>query len=184
MWIKYLQSGIIIKYISNLIIPLIVLFIIIYGIRKKVPVYDTFLEGSKDSVGMIMSLFPTFLAMILGVNILINSGFLSFILGLFKPIFSMLNIPLEILPLAAIRPISGSASLAILNNIYATNGPDSLIGFMASVMQGSTDTTFYILTLYFGSVGIKKIRHALFSGLCADLIGIIASIVVTKIIFS
>ena len=92
MWINYLQSGIIIKYISNLIIPLIVLFIIIYGIRKKVPVYDTFLEGSKDSVGMIMSLFPTFLAMILGVNILINSGFLSFILGLFKPIFSMLNI--------------------------------------------------------------------------------------------
>ena len=83
MWIDYLQSGIIIKYISNLIIPIIVLFIIIYGVRKKVPVYDTFLEGSKDSVRMIMSLFPTFLAMILGVNVLIDSGFLSFILVLF-----------------------------------------------------------------------------------------------------
>lgn len=103
-----------------------------------------------------MSLFPTFLAMILGVNILINSGFLSFILGLFKPIFSMLNIPLEILPLAAIRPISGSASLAILNNIYDNHGPDSFVGLLASVMQGSTDTTLYVITLYFGSVGIKK----------------------------
>lgn len=183
MWINYLQSGIIIKYISNLIIPLIVLFIIIYGIRKKVPVYDTFLEGSKDSVGMIMSLFPTFLAMILGVNILINSGFLSFILGLFKPIFSMLNIPLEILPLAAIRPISGSASLAILNNIYDNHGPDSFVGLLASVMQGSTDTTLYVITLYFGSVGIKKIRYALWAGLCADLIGIIASIIITNILF-
>ena len=88
------------------------------------------------------------------------------------------------MPIALIRPISGSASLAILNNIYEVNGPDSLVGFMASVMQGSTDTTFYILTLYFGSVGIKKIRHALFSGLCADLIGIIASIIITKVIFS
>ena len=133
---------------------------------------------------MIKSLFPTMLAMILGVNIFINSGLLNFLIDIFSFLFKLINIPLEVLPIALIRPISGSASLAILNNIYATNGPDSLVGFMASVMQGSTDTTFYILTLYFGSVGIKKIRYALFSGLCADLIGIIASIVVTKIIFS
>lgn len=183
MWIKYLQSGIIIKYISNLIIPAIVLLIILYGIKKKVSVYDTFLDGAKDSVGMIMSIFPTFLAMILGVNILINSGFLSFILNLLKPLFNFLNVPLEILPLAAIRPISGSASLAILNSIYDTHGPDSFIGLLASVMQGSTDTTMYVITLYFGSVGIKKIRYALWAGLCADLIGIVASIVITNILF-
>ena len=161
MWINYLQSGIIINYISNSIIPFIVLFIIIYGLRKRVPVYDTFLEGSKESVNMIMSLFPTFLAMILGVNILIDSGFLSFLLGTLKPIFYTLNIPLEILPLAAIRPISGSATLAILNSIYDNHGPDSFVGILASVMQGSTDTTLYVITLYFGSVGIKKIRYAL-----------------------
>ena len=183
MWINYLQSGIIINYISNSIIPFIVLFIIIYGLRKRVPVYDTFLEGSKESVNMIMSLFPTFLAMILGVNILIDSGFLSFLLGILKPIFHTLNIPLEILPLAAIRPISGSATLAILNSIYDNHGPDSFVGILASVMQGSTDTTLYVITLYFGSVGIKKIRYALWAGLCADIIGLTASIIITNILF-
>ena len=183
MWINYLQSGIIINYISNLIIPFIVLFIIIYGLRKRVPVYDTFLEGSKESVNMIMSLFPTFLAMILGVNILIDSGFLSFLLGILKPIFHTLNIPLEILPLATIRPISGSATLAILNSIYDNHGPDSFVGILASVMQGSTDTTLYVITLYFGSVGIKKIRYALWAGLCADIIGLTASIIITNILF-
>ena len=183
MWINYLQSGIIINYISNSIIPFIVLFIIIYGLRKRVPVYDTFLEGSKESVNMIMSLFPTFLAMILGVNILIDSGFLSFLLGTLKPIFYTLNIPLEILPLAAIRPISGSATLAILNSIYDNHGPDSFIGLLASVMQGSTDTTLYVITLYFGSIGIKKIRYALWAGLCADIIGLTVSIIITNILF-
>lgn len=183
MWIKYLLGGIIVKYISNLIIPAIVLIIIIYGARKKVDVYDTFLDGAKDSFGMITTLFPTFLAMILGVNVLIDSGFLSFCLSFFKPIFSFLNIPLEILPLAAIRPISGSASLAILNSIYDTHGPDSFIGILASVMQGSTDTTLYVITLYFGSIGIKKIRYSLWAGLCADLIGIVASIVITNLLF-
>lgn len=140
--------------------------------------------GVKDSFSMIKSLFPTMLAMILGVNIFINSGFLNFLISIFSVMFKMINIPLEVLPIALIRPISGSASLAILNNIYEVNGPDSFIGFMASIMQGSTDTTFYILTLYFGSVGIKKIRHALFSGLCADLIGIIASVMIAKLFFS
>ena len=132
---------------------------------------------------MFKSLFPNLLAMILGVNILVNSGFLNMIIYMFSWLFELINVPSNILPIALIRPISGSASLAFLSNIYEVNGPDSLIGYMASIMQGSTDTTFYILTLYFGSVGIKKIRHALFSGLCADLIGIIASIVISKILF-
>lgn len=132
---------------------------------------------------MIKSLFPTMLAMILGVNIFVNSGLLGLIIKIFSFILRFINIPSQILPIALIRPISGSASLAILNNIYKVYGPDSLVGYMASVMQGSSDTTFYILSLYFGSVGIKKIRNALFSGLCADLIGIIASIIISKIIF-
>lgn len=183
MWINYLQSGIIIKYITNLIIPLMVLIIIIYGVRKKIDVYDVFIDGSKESLGMIKDLFPTFLAMILGVNILINSGFLSFILSFIKPLFSHFQIPLEILPMAAIRPISGSASLAILNSIYQNYGPDSFVGILSSVMQGSTDTTLYVITLYFGSIGIKKIRYALWAGLCADLIGILASIIIVNILF-
>ena len=146
MWINYLQSGIIIKYITNLIIPLMVLIIIIYGVRKKIDVYDVFIDGSKESLGMIKDLFPTFLAMILGVNILINSGFLSFILSFIKPLFSHFQISLEILPMAVIRPISGSASLAILNSIYQNYGPDSFVGILSSVMQGSTDTTLYVPT--------------------------------------
>ena len=142
--------------INNFIIPLFVLFIIIYSFRK-VDIYDTFIDGVKDSFKMFKSLFPTMLAMILGVNIFINSGLLQLLISIFSGLFKLINIPLEVLPIALIRPISGSASLAILNNIYEVNGPDSLIGFMGSIMQGSTDTTFYILSLYFGSVGIKKL---------------------------
>ena len=166
-----------------MIIPLLVLFIIIYGYTKKIEIYDVFIEGVKESFSMIKTLFPTFIAMILAINLFINSGFLNFFLSLFKPLFNLINIPVEILPLAIVRPISGSASLAYLNNIFKQYGPDSFIGLLSSVLQGCTDTTFYIITLYFGSIGIKKIRYSLFAGLCADLIGIIASIVIVNLFF-
>ncbi len=133
---------------------------------------------------MIKSLFPTFIAMILAINVFTNSGFLEFFLSFFKPIFNMIKIPIEILPLAIIRPISGSASLAYLNKIFSVYGPDSFIGTLGSVMQGCTDTTLYIISLYFGSVGIKKIRYSLFVGLCADIIGIIASIIIVNFMFN
>lgn len=172
-----------INKISNLIIPLIVLLVIIYGIRKKVNVYDTFIEGAKESFDMVINLFPTFLAMILGINIIINSGLITSILNLLKPIFEFIKVPLEIIPMAIMRPISGSSSLALLNNIFATTGPDSFIGRTGSIIQGSTDTTFYIISLYFGSIGIKKIRYALWAGLLADLLGIISSIIIVKLMF-
>lgn len=133
---------------------------------------------------MIKSLFPTFTAMILAINVFTNSGFLEFFLSFFKPIFNMIKIPIEILPLAIIRPISGSASLAYLNKIFSVYGPDSFIGTLGSVMQGCTDTTLYIISLYFGSIGIKKIRYSLFVGLCADIIGIIASIIIVNFMFN
>ena len=132
---------------------------------------------------MITSLFPTFIAMILAINLFINSGFLDFVLSFFKPLFDIIKIPVQILPIAIVRPISGSASLAYLNNIFTTHGPDSFIGLLSSVMQGCTDTTFYVITLYFGSIGIKKIRYSLFAGLCADLIGITASIIIVNLLF-
>lgn len=133
---------------------------------------------------MIKSLFPTFIAMILAINVFTNSGFLEFFLSFFKTIFNMIKIPIEILPLAIIRPISGSASLAYLNKIFSVYGPDSFIGTLGSVMQGCTDTTLYIISLYFGSIGIKKIRYSLFVGLCADIIGIIASIIIVNFMFN
>lgn len=157
---------------------------IFYGFIKKIDVYDTFIDGVKESFSMIFNLFPTFIAMILAVNLFINSGFLDFLLNILKPLFSYIKVPVEVLPLAIVRPISGSASLAYLNSIYSIHGPDSFIGLLGSVMQGSTDTTLYVISLYFGSIGIKKIRYSLFAGLCADLIGIISSLIIVNIFFN
>ena len=161
-----------------------VLFIIIYGFTKKIDIYDTFIEGVKESFSMILNLFPTFIAMILAINLFIDSGFLDFILSFLKPLFNLIKVPVEIFPLAIVRPISGSASLAYLNNIFSVHGPDSFIGLLSSVLQGCTDTTLYVISLYFGSIGIKKIRYSLFAGLCADLIGIVASIIIVNILFN
>ena len=171
------------KYISDLIIPVLVLIIILYGIFKKTNVYDDFIEGAKESIGMSISMFPCLLAMILGINIFVNSGFLNVFLSMFETFFNFLKIPLDIVPLAIMRPISGSSSLALLNDLFSTYGPDSFIGRLGSVIQGSTETTFYVLTLYFGSIGIKKIRYALWAGILSDLIGIIAAIFLVKMFF-
>lgn len=169
--------------LSHLMIPLLVLFVVLYGITKRIDVYDTFVDGTKESFKMVFDLFPTLLAMILGTNIFLKSGILEFILQGLSSFLEYIKIPLEIIPMAIMRPISGSSSLAILNNIYATYGPDGYLGTLASVIQGSTDTTFYVLTLYFGSVGIKKIRYAMWAGLCADVIGIIASVIIVNLLF-
>ena len=169
--------------ISQLIIPLMVLGIILYGIKKKINIYDVFVEGSKESYEMVLTMFPCMLAMIFGVNIFIKSGILEYIFSHFKWILDILKMPLEIIPMAIMRPISGSSSLAILNNILETMGPDSFVGRLASVIQGSTDTTFYVLTLYFGSVGIKKIKYSLWAGLFADLIGITSAIIIVNMMF-
>jgi len=162
--------------ISNLIIPLLVLIVIVYALKKKVPIYDVFIDGAKESFDMILKLFPCLLAMIIGVNIFLKSGV---VVSIFKFITF---IPTEILPMILMRPISGTSSLAILTNIFETFGPDGFLGTLASFIQGSTDTTFYVITLYFGSVGIKKIRYALWAGLFADLVAIVASIIMVNII--
>ena len=160
-----------------------VIFIIFYRFTKKVDVYDTFIDGVKESFGMITNLFPTFIAMILAINLFIDSGFLNFLLSSLEKIVSFERVPIEILPLAIVRPISGSASLAYLNNIFSVYGPDSFIGLLGSVIQGCTDTTLYVISLYFGCIGIKKIRYSLFASLFADLVGIITSIIVVNLLF-
>ena len=169
--------------ISNFIIPLLVLFVIIYALKNKVNIYDEFIKGSKDSIKLSLEMFPCLLAMILGINLFVNSNFLHSFLSLFDNFFKIINVPSEIIPLAIMRPISGSSSLALLNDILNNYGPDSYIGRLASVIQGSTETTLYVITLYFGSVGIKKIKYALWAGLLSDLIGIIAAIFLVKFLF-
>lgn len=156
---------------SNYILPVIVLVIVMYGIYKKIDVYDVFIEGAKDSVKLVINMFPCILAMIFAVNIFLNSGLLE--------IFSNS----KILSIILMRPISANASLSILNDIFKISGPDSYIGFVGSIIQGCTDTTFYILTLYFGSVKIKKMRYSLFVCLCADLIGAISAIFLARLFF-
>ena len=164
---------------ADYILPGLVIIIIISGLLKKVPIYDTFIEGSKESFKMIFQMFPSILAMVLSINILISSG----IIDKLVEILSFSNLPVEILPLALVRPISGGASLAITTNLLKEFGPDSYIGRLASVLMGSTETTFYVLTLYFGSIGITKMKYAIKVGLLVDFIAVIISIIVVNIFF-
>ena len=168
---------------SDLFIPLIVIFIVFYGFIKKVNIYDSFVSGAKSSIYMIKNMFSPLLAMILAVNIFKNSQIIDFIFYFLKPIFLSLKIPFEILPIAIMRPLSGSFGLALLNNIYDIYGPDSFISVLSSVIQGSSDTTIYIITLYFGTIGIKKIKYALWVGLLADLFMVIMSIIIVPLLF-
>lgn len=154
--------------------------IVAYGIYKKIDVYDSFISGSSDSFKMLITIFPNILAMVLSVNILISSGFFDFVIYFFKPV---IKLPIEIISMALVRPISGNASLALLNGIYTKYGVDNFYGLMASVIQGSTDTTFYVLALYYGSVGIKKIRYAPIASLFADAVGIISAVIICYLLF-
>lgn len=170
-------------YIANIIIPMLVLFIIIYGVKEKVNVYDEFLNGATESFDMILKIFPCLLAMILGINIFLKSGVVNLLYSLINPLFELINVPTQIFPMMIMRPISGTSTLAILNDLFKTYGPDSFIGRLGSIIQGATDTTFYVLTLYFGSIGIKKIRYSLVAGLFADFVGIVAAVIIAKILF-
>ena len=165
------------------VIPLVVLFIVFYGLIKKVEIYDTFLEGVKEGLGIALKIFPTMFAMVMSVDILVKSNILSDITMLIEPIFNVIKFPKELFPLAIMRPISGSSSLILMNDILKTYGPDSYLGRVASVIQGSSDTTIYIISLYFSSIGIKKIKYSLVVGLLADLCGVILSIIIINILF-
>lgn len=167
---------------NKIIIPIIILIIICYGIYKKENIYELFLDGSKEGLSMMVEIIPTIIAMIFAVNIFLKSNILNNLVHLILNIFHI-KIPFELLAFAFLRPISGNATLAILNNILINHGPDSFLGLLASTMQGCTDTTIYVLALYFASIKVTKSRYALMVGLFADLIGIIASIVIVYIFF-
>lgn len=169
--------------ISKLIIPLFVLIVIFYAFRRKVLIYDTFLEGAKEGLITVFHIFPSILAMVFAINIFLNSHLLETIFGVISPFLEKINLPISILPMAFVRPISGTASLAIMNEIFVNFGPDSFVGRLASTIQGCTDTTIYVLALYFGSIKISKTRYALSTGLFADFIGIIASFLVVSLLF-
>ncbi|MEI5907137.1 spore maturation protein [Bacillus spongiae] len=173
-----------ISTISIWIIPVFIGFILLYGTLKKVPTYESFVEGGKEGIKIVVSIVPYLVGMLVAITVFRTSGALEFFVDSIKPILSWIGIPSDIVPLAIIRPISGSAALGMTGDIIATHGPDSFLGRLASTIQGSTDTTFYILTVYFGAVGVKRMGDALKVGLLADLAGFIAAIVVVTILFS
>ena len=165
-------------YISNIILPLITLIVIIYALKKKVNIYDEFLNGVKEGLKISLDIFPSIFALIISVTIIVKSNILN-------DLISLINInlfPKEILPIAILRPISSSSSMMLLNEILQIHGVDSLIGKISSVIAGSTDTTIYIIGLYYSSIKIKKIRHSLLIGLLADLSCVIISILIFKIL--
>lgn len=165
------------------VIPGIVFLIVFYGFYKRIDVYEAFISGVKEGLSMALKIFPTMFAMVVSIDILIKSNALNALITLIEPICFRLSIPKEILPLAFIRPISGSSSLVLMSDLLKTYGPDSFIGRVASLIQGSTDTTIYIIGLYFSSIGIKKIKYSLIVGLLADLFAIILSILVVSYFF-
>lgn len=173
----------IVTVISTWIIPCFILTVLLTATWKRLPTYELFVEGGKEGVKMAFSLLPFLVGMIVSIAILRSSGALEAFVQLISPVLLFFGIPADIMPLALIRPISGTAALGMTTEIIGQHGPDSFLGRLASTMQGSTDTTLYVLTIYFGAVGIKKMKYALKVGLFADLIGIIVSIIIVTIIF-
>ncbi len=172
-----------INIVSVWTIPAIIFITLFYANIKGVKVFDVFVDGAKEGFDTAIKLIPFLVAMLVGISLFRRSGAMDIFINILAPVFDYFGVPTDILPIAIMRPISGSSVLAITAEILNNNGPDSLMGRIASTMIGSTETTFYVLTLYFGSVGINKIRHALTVGLLADLAGIITAIYVCMKIF-
>lgn len=172
----------IVNYISASAIPIVILIIIFYGIKEKKKVFDIFLDGAKEGMKIVVNLFPTLIGIFLAVGALRNSGILDFIINLISPVTNLLKIPSQILPLAMLRPISGSASMGVAVDIMQKYGVDTTIGMITSVIMGSTETTFYTIAIYTACVKVKKIRFVLAAALLADLAGMIASVIICSIL--
>ncbi len=173
----------IVNTISNWSIPILFLFILLYGYAKGVKVYESFTEGAAEGFTTVVKIIPYLLAMMVAINVFKASGALDILTGLLKPVFESISVPEPVIPLLFLRPLSGSGSLSYVSQIFQDYGPDSFIGKLASTVQGSTETTFYIIAVYFGAIGIKKYRYAISVGLLADLTGFFAAVFICKLLF-
>lgn len=158
------------------VIPAIICFIVLYGSFKKTNVYSAFTEGVVMGAKSVAGIFPALFALFIAISVFRASGLVDFLTGLLSPVCSIVKFPSQLLPFALLRPISGSGSLAMASDIFATYGPDSFAGKVASVMMGSTETTFYTVAVYFGAVGTKNIRHTLKCALLADVFSMVMSV--------
>lgn len=172
-----------IHVLSAWAVPVMIAFIPLYAYFKKVPVYESFVDGAKDGFSTAIGIIPNLVGMMVAISVFRASGAMDFLIGLAAPVVNWLHVPAEVLPLGFLRPLTGTGSLAFTTDLIKTYGPDSLIGRIASTIQGSTDTTLYVLTVYFGAVGIRDGRYALKVGLFSDAVGFFAAIAVCMILF-
>lgn len=171
------------SYLGNSLIPIILLLIVGYGMFKGRKVYEWFIEGAKEGLDVCFRIFPALLAMIVAVRIFRDSNMIEYTNRLLEPVLNLIGMPAEVMPLALIKPLSGSGALGVFTDILNTVGPDSRTGLIASVLMGTTETIFYTITVYFGAVGIKKIRHTLWATTFADLVSLILAITLVGIFF-
>jgi spore maturation protein B len=170
-------------YIIKAIIPIIIVSITTYGMIKKVKVYECFVEGAKEGLTICIRIFPYLLAMLVAVGVFRESKSLDYFIQIIKPIVKLIGLPPEVVPLVLIKPLSGSGALGIFAEILNKFGADSYIGRVSSIIIGSTETIFYTLTVYFGAIGIKKIRHTLWVAIMSDMICVIMAVTLVRIMF-
>lgn len=169
--------------ISNTVFLTFVLGIPLYGAFKRVPLFDAFVDGAKGGFETIVKIIPFLVGLMVAIGMLRASGFFSVLGQWLGPLLKKIGMPAEVLPLALIRPFSGSASNGIMAELMHTHGGNSFIAKLSATMMGSTETTFYVVAVYFGAVGIKKTRYAIAAGLIADLVGVIAAVIVCRLLF-
>lgn len=174
----------VIDLISVFALPTIIVLILTIAIIRKVPVYEAFIDGAKDGVKVSVNIIPYLMAIIVAISMLRASGLIDFTAELLSDVLTKIHLPADVLPLAFVRSLSGSAALGVFSDIIANNDINSYTSKLAAIMMGSSETTFYVLTVYFGAVGIKKYRYALLTGLSADFVGIVMSIVIARFFFS
>ncbi len=172
-----------VSFISQIIIPLFILFTILYGCVKKVRVYDCFISGAKGGVGVAIRVFPYLVAIFVAVKAFQASGAFEFAQELLGGLLEAFHVPIDVVSITLIKPLSGSASLGVFTNIVKTSGPDSLASRMSAVIMGSAETTFYVLAVYLGAVGIKRTRYLVPVCVLADMVGIIIAISIVKFFF-
>jgi spore maturation protein B len=172
-----------VSLISAWAIPVLIVFIPLYAAYRKIPVYESFVEGAKDGFDTAIKIIPHLVGMMVAISVFRASGAMDMLTSWMRPFLDLIGVPTEVLPLAFLRPITGAGSLAFTTDLIEQFGPDSMIGRIASTVQGSTDTTLYVITVYFGAIGIRKAGYALKVGLISDLVGFIASIVICFLVF-
>lgn len=170
--------------VSNWVVPLLLLGIPLYAYAfRKVNVYESFIDGAKEGFWVGVKIIPYLIAILVAIGMFRASGAMGFLVSFLKPVTQWTGFPAEALPVALLRPLSGSGTLGLISDIFNTLGPDGFVGRLVSVIEGSTETTFYVLAVYFGSVSIRKTRHALPASLLGDLTGVIAAFIICSLLF-